>query len=211
MSQYMEPSLSEYARFYGLTTDHLDRDPLAGLAVIHDLPEQLEDDPELFRIDNAKDIDLNEKLFFGKQEALVLGSIMETMPQDWDLDESSWLNPHRVRHMKIEVPMLKTDHEGDMRAFRCLMIPDLANEHLPLESLDDEADEGLMWPSSCQKLPSQYMLAAERERLDVSIGELNYLQASLSLDLTSELPLSFEGNGLEYARVSQKEHLKKLH
>lgn len=206
MSQDMEPSLSEYARFYGLTTDHLNRDPLAGFPVTHDLPERLEDDPELFRIDdaNAKDIDLNEKLFFGKQEALVLGSIMETMPQDWDLDESSWLNPHRVRNMKIEIPMLKTDHEGDMRAFRCLIMPDLANEHLPLESLDDEADEGLTWPSSCQKLPYQYMLAAEKERLDVSIDELHYLQASLSLDSASEPPLPFEGNGLEYARVSQQ-------
>lgn len=207
----MEPSLSEYARFYGLTTDHLDRDPLAGLAVIHDLPEQLEDDPELFKIDDAKDIDLNEKLFFGKQEALVLGSIMATVPQDWDLHENSWLNPHRVRQMKIEIPMLKTDHESDMQAFPCLMMPDLANEHLPLESLDNEADEGLMWPSSCQKLPDQYMRAAETERLDVSIDELNYLQASLSLDPASEPPLSFEVNGLEYARVGQTKPLKKLH
>jgi len=211
MSQDMEPSLSEYARFYGLTTSHLDSNPLAGLAITHDLTERLEDDPELFTVDDAKDIDLNEKLFFGKQEALVLGCITETTQQDWDLDESSWLNPYRVRNMKMEIPMLKTNHEGDMRAFRCPIMPDLANEHLPLESLDDEADEGLTWPSSCQKLPDLYMRAAEKERLDVSIDELNYLQASLSLDSASELSLSFEGSGLEYARVSQTELLGKLH
>lgn len=211
MSQDMEPSLSEYARFYGLTTDHLDRDPLAGLAVTHDLPAQLEDDPELFKINDAKDIDLKEKLFFGKQEALVFASIMETVPQDWDLDESTWLNPHRIRNMKIEIPMLRTDHEDDVRAFCRPMMPDLANEHLPLESLDQEADEGLTWPSSCQKLPDQYMRAAEKERLEVSIVELNYLQASFYLDSASEPPLSFEDNGLEYARVSQAEFLRKLY
>jgi len=211
MSQDMEPSLSEYAQFYGLTTNHLDIDPLSGLAVTHDLPEQLKDYPEMLKIDDAKDIDLNEKLLFGKQEALVLGSLTEAMQQDWDLDESSELNPHRVRNLKIEIPMLKTDHEGDMQVFCCPISPDLANEHLPLESLDDEADEGLMWPSSCQKLPDQYMRAAVKERLDVSIDELNYLQASLCLNSASESPLSFEGNGLEYARVSQRELSRKLH
>ena len=203
MSQDTEPSLSEYARLYGLTIDHLESDPLAALSLSHGLFNQFRDEDNLLNIDSIAEpiVNLDEKLLAGQEAALLLGSITEVSRHNQSFSEITQLSPHRVRDMKIEIPILVTDHESDMRAFRELMVPDLANEHLPLESLDEEADEGPTWPSACQELPDRYMQIAREERLELSIDVLRYLQVSSWHDIPLGTQLFFEGDNLSYVRV----------
>ena len=81
--------------------------------------------------------------------------------------------------MKLELPLLTSDHEIDMQRFVRVMIPDLANEHLPLESLNEEADEGLSWPSRYTALPDIYSRKSTDEKLDVSPVVLSYMANTL--------------------------------
>ena len=203
MSQDIEPSLSEYARFYGLTIDHLESGPLAALSLSHGLFDQFRDEDTLFNIDSMPEpiVNLDEKLLAGQDAALLLASITEVSRQNQSFSEITQLSPHRVRDMKIETPMLVTDHESDMRAFREPMVPDLANEHLPLESLDEESDEGPTWPSACQELPDRYIQIAREERLELSIDALRYLQLSSWRGIPLETQLSFEGDSPSCVRV----------
>ena len=203
MSQDIEPSLTEYARYYGLTIHHLEGNPLAGLATASDTIDHWEDGQDLFRIDDTRDVLPNEKFLAGKDEALLLGSIMKASQHISVSDEDAWVNTHRIRNRKVELPLLATDHESDMQAFAYPVVPDLANEHLPLESLDVEADEGLMWPSGCWTLPDKFMREAKKEELEVSVDVLRYLQASLFLDSTPETQFLFEGEVLNYVRVGK--------
>ena len=79
MSQTMEPSLVDYARFYGLTRDHLDINPLADLP--NDASFQSEDHPDLFQITDTNATLPEERLALGKEELLLLASITRTLEQ----------------------------------------------------------------------------------------------------------------------------------
>ena len=78
--------------------------------------------------------------------------------------------------MKLELPMLSTDHELDMSEFAKSVIPDLINEHLPLESLDEEADEGMSWPSAFTDLLDDVFQRFKAEKVVV----LGYLIIHIS-------------------------------
>ena len=98
----------------------------------------------------------------------------------------------------MELPLLSTDHELDMHDFARTIIPDLTNEHLPLESLDDEADEGLSWPSTCATLPDVHFAKCKAEKLEISPEWLNYMRDILSLQNEH---LQFEASELSWKKV----------
>ena len=204
MSIDHELQLSEYARFYGLTADHLKGNPLAALAISDNLFVGSEDDHDLFSIGENLPVDLDEKLVTGKHEALLLNSIREPLEDTLVFDEEPQLNTHRFGKIKVELPLLKTDHESDMRIFQEPVVPELANEHLPLEILDEEADEGLMWPTVYQELPEQFMLEAKKEQLDMTLDVMEYLQASLAKNSVLDTQWSSEGESLNYDRVREQ-------
>ena len=200
MSETLEPSLVDYARFYGLAVNHLENDPLVDPPVPRDIHVELEDGPQLFKIDNTNGKVPQERLAIGRDEALLLGSLNAASEHTLSF-EGVVLDPHRVRNMKLELPMLRTDHEADIQDFARPVLPDLAHEHLPLEIVDDDADEGLSWPMECASLPDIFYAKCKAEKLDVSLGILDYVRDAVYHDRAAVTDLGFELEELPRRKV----------
>ena len=201
MSQEAEPSLIEYARFHGLSKDYLEHHPLEGIAPPLDFLSQLEDSPDLVHIEPGDFKLPKERLTVDAGAASLLAEVAALAKPVIRSDEDDGLNLHRFRNLKLELPLLRTDHELDMLRFAPQVVPDLEHEFLPYETVDEEADEGLTWPSRCHELPSLYWKKVESEKLQVSRDALQFLQQSLQYHLEGGNHEAFEVDDIPYERV----------
>ena len=181
MSDYEEPSILEYARFHGLARDHRKDPSLQELADAAPTP-QLRDYPGLFCIEDIHISPRTERLSISNGAAVLLSSIRGAEYDKIISDENMLPNLHRVRNMKMELPLLRTDHELDLQEFGRPVEPDLATEHLPFENVNQEQGEGLEWPSSYNNLPLQATMKSTSEKLTVSRDTMLYLQSILKFD-----------------------------
>ena len=201
MSQEEEPSIIDYARFYGLISDHLEPHPLQGTAA-RDTFQSLElDDDDGLSPSNLPVYGLpQERLTVDAGAAAVLSSIValaEVPPARDDV-----IDTHRIRNLKLELPLLRSDHEVDMFNFGPQIVPDLEHEFLPLETVNEEADEGLTWPPTCYQFPEEFANKSTSEKLHVSSNALAYLQETLNLHLDDHD--GFEYDDLAYKKVHTK-------
>ena len=203
MSQNVEPTIIEYARFHGLVRDHRASPPLERLALSEDLGSSLDDPPELFHIDLAKAQLPQERWVVDAGAASLLSSIVVESAQDPPLysDEELGIDRHRVRRMKKELPLLRSDHELDVLRFRSPIVPDLEKEFLPLETVDVEEDEGLEWPSSYYALPDEFTKKFSSEKIEASQDGCLYLQQTLKYDFEGLEHGTFEYNDSPYKKV----------
>lgn len=202
MSQDVEPSMIEYARFYGLVQDHLEVKPLQGLAAPHDFLSQLDDTADLFQIrsDCVKVPEERWPVDAGTASLLSeIAALAKCAPPRFDGDDE--FEVHRVRQMKRELPLLRTDPEVDLLRFAPKIVPNLEREFLPLETVDEEADEGFEWPSTCHDLPDEYYRNIKAERLVFPKEALVYLQETLRFHLEGGSHEVFDSVELPYTRV----------
>lgn len=195
----VEPHIIDYARFYGLVQNHCEPHPLQGLTLPENLGSFLEDPPELFHIDPSIVKVPEERLAIDAGAALLLSSIPESAKHEI---EDVGIDRHRVRRMKIELPLLRSDHEIDLMRFVSPIVPDLENEFLPLETLDIEEDEGVEWPSSYYALPDGFAKKSRSEKIEASKDDFLYLQQALKCHLEGGEHAAFEIDGSSYKRVS---------
>ena len=202
----MEPSLLDYARFYGLTRNHLEPNPLQDVVVPNDFFTQLEDPPGAFQIDASQSNLPLETLSLDRDAAMLLTSIKQSSAskESFQFDEVEMPDPHRIRNMKLDLPLLHTDHELDVLHFRYRGMRDLAEEHLPLESVDEENDEGLSWPLRYLQLPGEFNRKSESEKLDMTKDTLLYLQRILQVHHDGGVRDRFEYDEKPYRRVRSR-------
>lgn len=203
MSQEMELSMLDYARFYGLAHDHCGTCPLATLDLTEDsFIEQLEDLPDDFSLDEFNKVLSTEALSFGKDAISVLSVIKLPLSEETlSFDGNMGIDIHRTRNLKHELPLVRTDHELDMIDFRKRIVPNLENEYLPTETVDEEADEGFTWPSKYHTLPDEFARISESETLAVSSEALLYLRDALRLSDEVESIECFDDDVISYKRV----------
>ena len=202
MSQTAEPSLLEYARFYGLATDHRAIDPLKDLIATEPLLRY--DEPsELFQIDAISCSPMPERLTVGKEAANLLSSIRSFQGDLPQFDEELLPDVHRLRNLKLEEPLLRTDHEFDMHNLFTQIVPDLENEvaHLPLERIDDELDEGLEWPKSCYELSKLHNVNSVSEKLVIHKDTITFLQSTMNVSEEIWEPIDIWYHSGKYKRV----------
>ena len=196
MAERTEPSILEYARFHGIATSALASSELRDY-VSSDSLEDLEAglrDPES-RLGNFEatisDVHTqvksrqNERLEIGRDAAIFLSSIIKPVAAPPSLDTSSEFNQnrHRVKSLKMEPPILKTDHELDLRAFSGGIISlDPTKLNLPLEKLQEENDEGMSWPKYYLDLPMQMWERVKAEKLDCTREVLLFIQGVRSVE-----------------------------
>ncbi len=203
MSQHVEPPIIDYARFYGLVQDHLEPPPLQGLTLPENLGSFLQDPPELFHIDLTNVKVPEERLAVDVGAASFLSSIVESAKQlPSHSDQDLGIHRHRVRRMKLELPLIRSDHELDVLRFVSPFKPDLENEFLPLETLDVEEDEGFEWPSRYYTLPDEHAKKSRAEKLEASKDDFSYLQQTLDFHLEGKEHGAFEVDDLPYKRVN---------
>ena len=202
MSQEAEIDILEYARFHGLARNYLGINPLANLGQAEDCLGPDEDLAEVPPINKFGGIPPAEKLAFSKDALLLLGSVTKTELREESLSSHEFLSDtHRVRSMKQEVPEIGTDHELDMMDFGRPFMPDLENHYMPMILVDEEADEGLTWPSKYRTLPTEFTKGSESESLAVSSGVLVFLRDTLQLSKEEKVPEFPDDEVLTYKKV----------
>lgn len=214
----MELSIVVYARFHGIARSHLAVDPLsfmprppADSAVSLDDP----DDGSLLTVKGARSTltqKQREKLDISKTGAIFLSSVLKTpvLLKETEL-EIRWddLLPdyRRLKRMRMEEPILKGDHELDMRSFRGQTSLDQMELDLPLEQLDDENDEGLGFPVHHQYLPRQMQDRFAKEKLDCTKEVLIFMQ-DIRQVLTSSME---EAHGQVYEMINWSSKVRATH
>lgn len=115
------PSVLEYARFHGLATDHRSENLLVHLRHVSLSPEQETTADHALLLDTvlgtlASPVD-EPRLQLGHRETRLLSeSINDVRPAiDWDVILP---DPYRWRKLRIEEPLLATDHDLEVAAFR---------------------------------------------------------------------------------------------
>ncbi|KAL8905729.1 MAG: hypothetical protein Q9207_002443 [Kuettlingeria erythrocarpa] len=194
MSSEQQPSIIEYARYYGLSHNHLDIDPLELLPPTADTPLPFDDGIlwQHFRVEARSP--LHERLQAVKEASAFLAV---TNPKQYEGCAFEGFDPlprYRIRDNKHELPLLRTDHEVDMINFAHYIVPNLADEFFPFEKVNDEEDEGFGWPSKYLGLPEAAFQRAQNEKLEVPKDVFAYLGAVLDTRTYEEEP------GFDYER-----------
>lgn len=207
MSQHVEsePRIIDYARFYRLAQDHLETSPLQAFTLPESLGSFLDDPPELVHIDLTK-VKVHvpeERLALDVGAASFLSAIPESLNISPLLsDQDLGINRHRVRRMKYELPLLRSDHELDVLRFATPIVPNLQEEFLPLETVDVEEDEAFEWPSSHYALPDEFTKKSRSEKFEASKDDFLYLQQTLDFHLKDGEHEMFEADDLPHKMVS---------
>jgi hypothetical protein len=168
-SRENDPSILEYARFYGLTIDYLSSRPLDEFPW-RDAPIQIEEVPGLFEINAGIARPVPERLTIARGALTALTQVLNQ--PDFGVDLDIFSNPHRLRDVKLELPLLRTDHEWDMRELTKRPVPEL---DLPPALVDEEQDEGLSWPLRYRDLPKRLKDEMDARKLAIPRGTLEYL------------------------------------
>ncbi|KAF2239876.1 hypothetical protein EV356DRAFT_571965 [Viridothelium virens] len=189
--EYDEFNIVEYARFYGLCQDFT---KLNALEIIR--PPLLSDNDnfdEVFdpihgaSVRRLEEAGLQERLNISQEAAAQLRWMSSLKAEDPPIHDLQQFEPIRLVRLQVEVPLLRTDHDLDMRTFRALQLDDQQSRHdFLFEELVEEADQGLTWPSTCNELPAQYDVQLKAEKISVRRDVLLYMQSTIKDDIAAQ-------------------------
>lgn len=202
----------EYARFHGLSRDYLaDNSALIHIQALQTrLPDDIGDD-SLPQFDFGVEPRLDERLSLSKDAARLLQSVAHEDTQDTiDNLVLPMLSSSDVKRAKVELPLLRTDHETDCKKFAQWNGFEIKLEDVrfPLEVVDDEKNEGIKFPSAYWKLGDGIMEELKKEKLAVSRDTLVFLKEALTNIRTKEDDEEMWQTELKYKRVSKRLHLE---
>lgn len=200
MSIAEEPSLLQYARYYGLSSDHLAVSPLKLLPPAEDLSLQFNDDPIWLQLQARAKSPPPERFQAIKEASAFLAATDAKQYAECNFEGIDPLPRFRKPSHKLELPLLRTDHEVDRIKFARRIDPNLAEEFFPFEKVNDELDEGLGWPSSCQALPEMFFQRVQNEKIEVPKDVLAYMISVLDTR-TQDEEAAFEYEMPVYTRV----------
>lgn len=188
MSPEQEPSILEYARYYGLSRNHLDTDPLELLPPTEDISLPFDDGKLWEHFSAQARSPPHERLQAVKEASAFLAVTNPKQYEGCAFEGFDSLPRHRIHDNKHELPLLRTDHEVDMLDFAHRIVPNLANEFFPFEKVNDEEDEGFGWPSKYLALPEEVFQRAQSEKLVVAKDVLAYIASVLDTRTRDEVP-----------------------
>lgn len=196
-------SVLKYARFHGLTSDYSREKTAISLPdPPADLSADLEDPPQSIPFEVPKPFTTREIWAVDKDAALLLKSVI-ALAGDFDADNVQQPDVHRMRDLKLEMPILRSDCELDMMKFRRKAHRDTPTVPLPLEPADEEDDEGFDWPTGYKTLSAQFEARARSEKLDMTKEHLRCLQNMLMDTFTAEDQEAMTNAELAYLRVGR--------
>jgi hypothetical protein len=179
-----EISALEYAHQNGLACNHLAQPrPLSALASLaQSLEDGVEDDshlPQFEFLDHSTD----ERLPISKGAAQLLAWVSK--PEKVDSINSVVLScqgKRGTRPRRLELPLLRSDHETDCKQFakREGFEITLKGVRLPLEFVDADKDEGLVFPFKLWEKGASIVEELEKERIPVTKQGIMYLQHAVA-------------------------------
>ena len=179
-----EISVLEYARRNRLAYDHLAEPlPLTYAGVLDDLDDGTTDDSHLSQL-KLPACNMDERSPLSRDAAMLL-AWTSTLEKENLFDTTSLsLFGRRSRNKRLELPLLKSDHELDCWDFarREGFEIKLEDVKLPLETVHDEEGEGLVLPTELRDKGTQIMEELMKEKLPATKETLSYLSRALKME-----------------------------
>jgi hypothetical protein len=171
------PSVVRYARHYGICYDYRKESPFCKLQDV-DLVDDGTTLPELPDfIPPTVEPPTDSKLRLSQQASkLLISATTPPPPPNWS---TLLLDNQKPQPKKLELPLLSTDHEKDVRKFLPKHGLETEDINFPLETLNEENDEGLSWPPSVRKLCAQWDRDIAHEKLQISRESLHLLECAM--------------------------------
>ncbi|KAK8162108.1 hypothetical protein IWX90DRAFT_507227 [Phyllosticta citrichinensis] len=189
-SQHQEPTVLDYARFHGIARDYLTEGPPRPDGLPRAPPflrQELVDPPNATKIEWPRDFrSQHERLEIDILGARALNFACRAPPLPSEPEDAIEGKLHRTRKWKVELPILLSDNELDMKRFMRRDEMFLSGFAFPLEDVDDENDEGLTWPMKFWERLEQTRKRLESEKLQLARTDFVYLQACLKDDFSKE-------------------------
>jgi hypothetical protein len=195
----------QYARLHGLSVNHLD-EPLPTphiRALQQHIPEGLADDANLTQIDLLPYNNIQETLAFDKRSDELLRAASNGLTTLEELEDIMFplLDTRQTKKLRIATPLLRTDHDSDIRSFATWENSHFNDGRLPWEPLDDEIDVGLEWPNRLKDLPTIMIREIGSEKIGMRKDTLIYLQATIKGCWTADDERKVWDNATLYNRV----------
>lgn len=203
MSDSLEPTIIEYARFHGLIKDYQTLNPLTILPEPDSRAPSLEERKESANIESLQASLVNEKLAINKEAVKLLSSCTAAPDiRSWDNEELLGPRYHAYKQ-RLEVPILLTDHELDVQRFGQRIEPDLAGFNLPYERIDEQHDEGFTWPEEYYVRHEGLDSRCTGEKIEATRNVFVHLQNALKDSYTDEDEEALLESELRHKRVSR--------
>ena len=209
----MEEDISalEYARQNGLARNHLTEPPLSSIfeTILEGIYDSVMDDMDLQQLHISVDYGLNERLTISKEGAQVIAwALRPEQPKSIDAVVCSMLGSRDFKMIRLELPVLKTDHESDVKEFarRQAFEPQLKDVRLPLEELDEKKNETLEFSPAIWNLAADQMEDLRKEKITVSRETLQFIQSYIINDWTDADEKEVLKTTQKYTRVSTYRH-----
>ena len=196
----------QYARLHGLSRNHLS-DTFAFThieALQAGILEGITDD-SLPQFDLGVEPRLDERFTLSKEAARLLQAVAHQDTQGTiDALVLPMLGSSEVKITRVELPLLKTDHETDCKQFAQWdgFEIKLKDVKFPLEVVDDEKNEGVKFPSAYWHLGDGFMEELKKEKLEVSKNTMVFLKEALTNVWTKEDDEELCQAEMKYKRVS---------
>ncbi|KAK7538118.1 uncharacterized protein J3D65DRAFT_621026 [Phyllosticta citribraziliensis] len=189
-SQHQEPTVLDYARFHGIAKDYLTEGPPRPDELPRAPPflrQELVDPPNAAKIEWPRDFrSQHERLEIDILGARALNCACRAPPLPSEPEDAIEGKLHRTRKWKVELPILLSDNELDMKRFVRREEMVLSSFAFPLEDVDDENDGGLAWPKKFWERLEQMRKCMDSEKLRMARADFVYLQACLKDDFSKE-------------------------
>ena len=194
-----QPSLIEYARFHGLADNHLNQD--IGRYLPSNLLPPVEDAslPD-FKVPCIEELPPETKFRLDSKAASLLASCIK--PQRTLSSSDTLFDHHRVKNLKIEEPVLRTDHDNDMRKIR-FRKPPKASLNLRSIELAEHEDGQLACSPTLIGLAAEWDKKITEEKLQTTREVLKALQDTLRPVYTPEMHDAIIAEGLASTEVSK--------
>lgn len=202
------PSPLAYARLHHLSRNYLEADiGLIEVGMLRDAAfEGLSDDSHLLQFDFGPELKIEERATLSKEAAILLhfASCEEDAEHVESLTRSLLDSREFFKKMRIELPLLNSDHAIDCRCFGSREGFEMTTKDVrfPLEIVDEEEGEGLSFPSRWENRDSELMETLKKERLAIGKDMMIYLQDALKVTWTEEDDKALWAQEQTYKRVS---------
>ncbi len=201
-----EPCILEYARFHGLAREHrIDAFDVQSILNWHTnaSSDLLADPKNAPTISIAAEFPENEKLSLDTDARAFLASIIG-LQEDLPFDVLDHCDVRQAKELRLETPLLRTDHELDVRSFGRKLPRTFGTVNLPFAGVVDENDEGFSWPTKFQSLLFQVGKWSRSEKLAMPRPTVAYLTSAISDEYTALDDEETIAQDLIYRRVSHR-------
>lgn len=109
--------------------------------------------------------DLKEKILATRDSAALLASVLKGGSWGYNRNLQEPGNRHRFRDIKLEEPLLATDHEVDIQTFLDTSELNRVDLDMPCEDVNEENDEGLTYPESFWTIADEIRASSCKEKM----------------------------------------------